>query len=66
MVWWHIHEGPPYRCRGGSTMQEVAHDLLEIHEEGGLSVILIDSKDTPDECSYRDPRMVSLHGVIPA
>jgi len=63
-TWWHVHEWASYRCHGGSTDRDIAADLLEINAEDGLAVRLVESKDDPDDCYYRDPRWVVLHGVV--
>lgn len=63
-TWWHVHSGLPYVCRGGATDRVHADDLAEIHREDGRSVVVIESKDSPEECSYTQPGWTILRGTV--
>lgn len=65
-MWWHVHDGPPYRCHGGGgwKVRHVAEDLAAVLAEDGIAVAVVESLDPPEWCSYRVPGWVSLPGAV--
>ena len=52
-TWWHVHEGPPYRCHGGADNRDDAATLDEVcREDMDYQTFLVESLDPVLACPY--------------
>ena len=63
-TWWHVHIGPPFKCRGGADGRGLADELRAVTAEDDSSAVVVMSKDHPTTCPYLKPGSAILHGVV--
>lgn len=63
IVSYHAHAGPPWRCHGGATRQDLAQALVEACIAVAYpTTVLVESLDSVEDCYYRNHTDVMMIG----